>query len=332
MNLGDVGLILRLLLDICVMWTLIYACIRIIRNNSRTVQIVKGILALLLFQFLVTVLQLKTVSTLLDIVLRWGMIVVLIVLQPEIRSMLEKVGTTNTAYKPNLSASRMNHLVDQLVTAVADMSKTKTGALISLQMAQSMEDYAKTGISLDSDVTSELIETIFQYGTPMHDGAMIIDGDKAICAAAYFPSTAQELPSKSGARHRAAVGISEVTDSITLVVSEETGNISVAQKGVLTQYTPESLRRYLTKRLVKEDTQRSSMFQPMIESAKNFSNSLGKSLRDERSDEPVNKYIVPREKRDKKDDRVKPLEVVSTLSAAPASEPKNSSEGGNGNG
>lgn len=293
--------IIRLLLDIAAMWVLIYTGIRIVRNNSRTIQIVKGILLLIIVKLIADLIHLNTVSYILEIVLRWGIIVVLIVLQPEIRSMLEKMGNTNSSYVPNLPASRMRNLVDQLVVALSDMSKTKTGALISLQMGQSLEDYAKTGIPLDSDVTAELIETIFQYGTPMHDGAMIIDGDKATCAAAYFPSTAQELPSKYGARHRAAVGISEVSDCITLIVSEETGNISVAQKGVLTQYTPESLKRYLTKRLVPEESERSSVFQPVIDTVKDFSNPFSKTKKDER----VHKS--------KKDDRIKPLSVVVTL-------------------
>lgn len=299
MIFSDLELIIRLALDICVLWTLIYAGIQLVRNNSRTIQIVKGILGLFAFKLLADVLQLKTVSYLLQFVLSWGMIVVLIVLQPEIRGMLEKMGKTSSSYVPNLPADRMNHMVDELVKAVTDMSKTKTGALITLEMAQSLEDYAKTGISMDSDVTSELLETIFQYGTPMHDGAVIIEGDKLACAAAYFPSTARDLPSKYGARHRAAVGISEVSDSITLVVSEETGNISVAQKGTLTQYTPESLHRYLTSRLVADSQVRSSVIQPMIDTARNFSSSLNRSRKEE--------------KKTKKDDRVKPLAVVNLL-------------------
>lgn len=297
MTWSNVGLIFRLLLDICVLWTLIYAGIRLVRNNSRTIQIVKGILALVLFKLVADVLQLKTISYMLEFVLRWGMIAVLIILQPEIRSMLEKLGKSESGYRPNLPAYRMKKMIDELVRAVSDMSKTKTGALITLEMGQSLEDYAKTGISMDSDVTSELLETIFQYGTPMHDGAVIIEGDKLACAAAYFPSTAQDLPSKYGARHRAAVGISEVSDSITLVVSEETGAISIAQKGTLTQYTPESLRRYLSSRLVPEDDGRvSGLFTPMIQSARNLSSSIGFKNRE-----------------GKKDDRIKPLEVVDML-------------------
>lgn len=299
-------LVIRVVLDIIVLWSIFYAGIRIVRNNTRTIQIVKGILALLIFKLFAELLHLKTVSSMLNFVLSWGMIVVLIILQPEIRMMLEKMGKTNSWYRPDLPVERMKHMIDELVKAVSDMSKTKTGALIALEMGQSLEDYAKTGVSMDSDVTSELLETIFQYGTPMHDGAVIIEGDKIACAAAYFPSTAKDLPTKYGARHRAAVGVSEVSDAITLVVSEETGNISIAQKGIMTQYTPESLHRYLTSRLVAEDqSSSSSVIQPMIDTARhistNFSNSLNRNNK---------KYVLASEK---KDDRVKPLSVVNLL-------------------
>lgn len=298
MNFHDIVLILRLVLDVSILTALVYACVRLVRDNTRTIQIVKGILALLLFKALIDVLQLKTIGYLLDFLLRWGMIVVLIVLQPEIRSILEQVGKTNANFVPDLPVERMNKMIEELVKALSDMAKTKTGALISLQMGQSLEEYAKTGIKMDSDVTAELLETIFQYGTPMHDGAVIIVGDKIACAAAYYPSTAKDLPSKYGARHRAAVGISEVSDSITLIVSEETGNISVAQKGTLTQYTPESLYRYLVSRLIQPTESRSSVFQPVLDSARSLSNSLTRGNRN---------------KEEKKDDRIRPLSVLNLL-------------------
>lgn len=297
-NWNDAILLIRLVLDVLAVWALIYGGLKIIGTNRRTIQIVKGILAIFLIKLVSMWLQLKTVNYLLDIFLNLGMFFVLIVLQPEIRAMLEKVGKSNSAYHDSLPAARTEHLIDELVRAVEDMSKTKTGALITLQMDQSLQDYAQTGISMDSDVTSELLETIFQYGTPMHDGAVIIEGDKLACAATYFPSTSRDLPSKYGARHRAAVGISEVTDSITLVVSEETGNISVAQKGVLTQYNPTALRRFLSNRLIPEEQPRpNSMLQPMIDTARSISSSFGRKNQDNR----------------KKDDRVKPLEVVNML-------------------
>ena len=148
---------------------------------------------------------------------------------------------------------------------------------------------------MDSEVSTELLGTIFQYGTPMHDGAVIIQGNKIACAAAYFPPTTKDLPSKYGARHRAAVGISEITDSITIIVSEETGNISVAVNGQLTQYPPEGLQRYLTNMLVTESSQnQSSILVPMLSQAK----SMGKRAKKQTEDA-------------NKDERVKAIEIVN---------------------
>ena len=148
----------------------------------------------------------------------------------------------------SLTSNEREHLVEELVKACAQMSSTKTGALISLEQGQDLSDYIKTGTSMNSQVSCELLCSIFQYGTPLHDGAVIIQGVKIACAAAYFPPTTRELPTSYGARHRAAVGISEITDSITIVVSEETGNISIAENGDLKVYSVAQLRSYLMER------------------------------------------------------------------------------------
>ncbi|MCF0246128.1 MAG: TIGR00159 family protein [Ileibacterium sp.] len=253
-SLKDFLVILRLVVDILAVWATVYAGIQIVRSNNRTIQIVKGILVVFLIKVAAIVMKLTALTYLLDLFLNWSVILVLIILQPEIRSLLEKVGKTNMLFTSGVPKERMTNMIDQLMEAVEHMSKSKTGALITIEMGQSMEDYEKTGIPMDSDVTSELLETIFQYGTPMHDGAVIIEGDKVACSAAYFPTTTKDLPSKYGARHRAAVGISEVTDSITLIVSEETGGISIAQRGVLTPYNPEALKRYLINSLGLDDS------------------------------------------------------------------------------
>lgn len=299
-NWTDVWVLLRLALDILAVWALLYALVRIIRNNARTIQIVKGIMAVFLVKILSDVMQLQALSTVLNLFLNWGVFFVLIILQPELRSMMEKVGKTTSILRADIPAQRMEKMIDQVVNACKDMSRTKTGAIISIQMGQSLEDYARNGIAMDSDVTTELLETIFQYGTPMHDGAVIIEGDKLAAAAAYLPSTSKDLPSKYGARHRAAVGISEVTDSITLVVSEETGNISVASKGQLTQYNPTALRRYLTNQLVPASTTSSSMLDPVIKATRNFSSSLSRNRSSSQDSQEVRKT----------DDRIKPIEVV----------------------
>ena len=146
------------------------------------------------------------------------------------------------------------------------MSASKTGALISLEQGQDLSDYIKTGTSMNSIVSSELLCSIFQYGTPLHDGAVIIRGVRIACAAAYFPPTTKELPTSYGARHRAAVGISEITDSITIIVSEETGTISIAEAGELKSYTSEELRDYLmTRYQIERREPRQELPQPAVE-------------------------------------------------------------------
>ena len=149
---------------------------------------------------------------------------------------------------------------------------------------------------MNSEVSTELLSTIFQYGTPMHDGAVIIQGVKIACAAAYFPPTTKDLPSRYGARHRAAVGISEISASITIIVSEETGNISIATRGQLTQYKPDGLKRFLSNRLIVKE-EKSGKLPPVLKSAKNF----GRSKKEQ----------TPK---DKMDDRIKPIEVVDLYS------------------
>jgi len=298
MSMQDLAVLGKLLLDILVVWALIYSGLRIIRNNSRTIQIFKGILVILLIKIVAVFLGLKALSALIDTFLNWGVVAVLILFQPEIRSMLEKVGKTTTIFNNNVTEGEYVHMINQLVEACTAMSKTKTGALITIQQSQSIEDHIEPGIKMDSEVSSELIKTIFQYGTPMHDGAVIIQGVKIACAAAYFPPTTKDLPSKYGARHRAAVGISEITDSITIIVSEETGNISVAIRGQLTQYKPEGLQRLLMNKLVIPEAESSNLLDPMIRSARNFA--LNRSKRQE----------ITR----KEDERVKAMEIVDLYS------------------
>ena len=294
---SDFMVTFRLVLDILVVWGLIYSALRLVRNNSRTMQIAKGIFFIMVAKGLAVWLELNAVSYLIDTFLDWGVVAILIVFQPEIRGMLERVGKSTELFSSNLSTTELMDMVSETVNACKEMSSTKTGALITIQQAQSLNDYVRTGIRMDSVVSRELLGTIFQYGTPMHDGAVIIQGNKIACAAAYFPPTTKDLPSKYGARHRAAVGISEITDSITIIVSEETGNISVAVNGQLTQYKPEGLQRYLTNVLLpQEQSATSNLFKPVRKVVQNVG--LTKMKRSENVEA---------------DERVKPLEVVNML-------------------
>ena len=234
------------MVDIGCVWALVYYCLRIVKNNSRTIQIFKGVLLIVIIRFVATKVGLHTIASLADSIMNWGVVAIIIIFQPEIRSILEKIGKTSVfSGISTLTINERENLVNDLVKACSEMSKTKTGDLISFELGLCLSDFIITGTSMNYVVSSELLCSIFQYGTPLHDGAVIIQGVKIACAAAYFPPTTRELPTSYGARHRAAVGISEITDSITIVVSEETGNISIAQNGTLTVMSEASLKEFL---------------------------------------------------------------------------------------
>lgn len=267
LTLNDVLNVVRALLDIGLVWAVIFFGLRIVRNNSRTVQIFKGILFIFIVKGLAMLIGLTTINYIADMVLSWGVIVMVVIFQPEIRMLLEKLGKTSVLTRlAALSSNEKEHLVEELAKACTQMSASKTGALISLEQGQDLSDYIKTGTSMNSIVSSELLCSIFQYGTPLHDGAVIIRGVRIACAAAYFPPTTKELPTSYGARHRAAVGISEITDSVTIIVSEETGTISIAEAGELKSYTSEELRDYLmTRYQIERREPRQELPQPAVE-------------------------------------------------------------------
>ena len=267
LTLNDVLNVVRALLDIGLVWAVIFFGLRIVRNNSRTVQIFKGILFIFIVKGLAMLIGLTTINYIADMVLSWGVIVMVVIFQPEIRMLLEKLGKTSVLTRlAALSSTEKQHLVEELVKACTQMSASKPGALISLEQGQDLSDYIKTGTSMNSIVSSELLCSIFQYGTPLHDGAVIIRGVRIACAAAYFPPTTKELPTSYGARHRAAVGISEVTDSLTIIVREETGTISIAEAGELKSYTSEELRDYLmTRYQIERREPRQELPQPAVE-------------------------------------------------------------------
>ena len=243
-TLNNLWVLIRQLADIACVWALVYYCLKIVKNNSRTIQIFKGILLVIIVKAIATYLELNTIAAMTTSIMNWGVPAIIIIFQPEIRSILEKIGKTSVFSRiSTLTVNERENLVDELVKACAEMSKTKTGALISIEQGHSLSDFIKTGTPMNSVVSSELLCSIFQYGTPLHDGAVIIQGVKIACAAAYFPPTSRELPTSYGARHRAAVGISEITDSITIIVSEETGNISIAQEGFFAHYFKGKNRR-----------------------------------------------------------------------------------------
>lgn len=237
---------LKVIIDFSIIWLAVYYVLKIVRNNSRTVQIFKGIILIIALWYLARIMGFMTLRALLDFVVMNSFLVIVIIFSPEIRGMLERLGKTSVfSSLHSLSGNEKEHLIDQLVQAAVQLSEDKVGALISIEQGSSLSDYIKTGTPINSTVSSELLESIFMTSTPLHDGAVIIQGDRIACASAYFPPTSLDLPSSFGARHRAALGLSEVTDSMTIVVSEETGRISVAEAGRLKEMDGASLREYL---------------------------------------------------------------------------------------
>jgi diadenylate cyclase len=245
---------LRMVFDIALMWILIYYIMKIVRNNSRTIQIFKGIVFVLVVKSLSTFFGFKTVEWMSEMFIQWGFLAVIIIFQPEIRSLLEKLGKSSVFTRiSTLTGNEKEQLVDELILAATQLSEDKIGALITIEQSQSLIDYIRTGSPMNSIVTSDVLRSIFSTSTPIHDGAVIIQGDRISCASAYFPPTNLELPSRYGARHRAALGISEITDSITIVVSEETGKISIAEEGSLLPMNEEKLRAYLNRMIIEEE-------------------------------------------------------------------------------
>jgi len=243
--------LLRMFFDILIMWILLYYTIKLVRNNSRTTQIFKGIFLILLVRAFANFFGLKTVAWLSDIFVTWGFLAIIIIFQPEIRGLLEKLGKTSMFSRiSTLSGNERLRLIEELEKSVEHLSATQTGALITLEQGHSLNDFIHTGTIMNSNVTSELLTSIFVTTTPLHDGAVIIQGDRIACASAYFPPTNLDLPTRYGARHRAAIGISEITDSITIVVSEQSGRVSIAVEGKLTTMTKEMLHEYLEKTIL----------------------------------------------------------------------------------
>ena len=246
LTIQNIWAVFRVVIDIAIMWFVMYYAIKAIRNNSRTVQIFKGIIAIVAINGVAKLLGLSTVTYFTDIFINWGLLACIIIFQPEIRALLEKIGKSNALSKiSSLLSNEKEKLVDQLYDATVTLSKQKIGALIAIEQASSLQDYIKTGIQINAEVTKELLCSIFMTTTPLHDGAVIIQGDKVACASAYFPPTNVNLSSRYGARHRAALGIAEVSDCLTIVVSEETSAISIAENGRIFSVDEQQLKEYL---------------------------------------------------------------------------------------
>ncbi len=229
------------IVEIIIIAFTIYQIILWVRN-TRAWMLVKGIIFLLFFSVVAILLKMDVILWIFKNAINVGIIAVLIVFQPELRSALEQLGRKNVISSvlsfenDDDDVKVSDKTVSALVKACSEMSRNKTGALIVLENEILLKEIEKTGIGIDAIVTSQLIINIFEHNTPLHDGAVIIRDNRIVSATCYLPmSDNLELSKELGTRHRAAVGVSEVSDSLTIIVSEETGAISLAMNGALTR-------------------------------------------------------------------------------------------------
>lgn len=229
----DIISILRKLGDICLVWIVFYFILKNIKNNIKLSLIFKGVVFVIILSLVSDWLGFTTIAVLLDYVIQWGPIALIIIFQPEIRTILEQLGRTQLLGRhKTLTVDEREHLVYEIVNAVDYMRKERIGALIVLERDISLGNYIEKAKKIYADLSSDLLIAIFYEGNPLHDGGVIIQGDRITCAGAVFPtSSSPKLNRRLGTRHRAALGLSEETDAISIVVSEETGRVSIALKG-----------------------------------------------------------------------------------------------------
>ncbi|MBJ7699648.1 TIGR00159 family protein [Weissella confusa] len=241
------------IIDIVIVWWLLYRLMMLI-CGTKAVTLLRGVGIVIAVKLISWYVGLTTISWLTDQIINWGVIALVVVFQPEIRRGLEHLGRS-ALFKQKQAYQQETRLINELDDAIQYMSKRHIGALISIEMETGLEEYIETGIKIDAEVSSQLLINTFIPNTPLHDGAVIIKDARLAAAAAYLPlSDNPTIPKELGTRHRASVGISEVTDALTIVVSEETGDVSITRNAELMQsLSREDYRKYLTRQLVPAD-------------------------------------------------------------------------------
>jgi diadenylate cyclase len=231
------------LVEILIVAVLFYRVLLLIQK-TRAMQMLLGAFLLVGAYFLARILDFSLIPFLLENIFRYGAIAALVVFQPELRSALARLGRSR--FVRYLQSMEESHMVDELVEAVIELSRLKRGAIIAIQGEVGLDEYADTGSPVDAPVSAEMLTTIFTPYTPLHDGAVIIKGGRIATAGAILPLTQLPVRDKSlGTRHRAALGLSEETDAVVVVVSEETSRISVARGGRIEVGLDESRLREL---------------------------------------------------------------------------------------
>ena len=226
---------LNKIVDILLVWLMFYYILKNIKNNVKLTLIFKGVIIMVVLKVASNIFNLVTIGWLLEYVLMWGPLAIIIIFQPEIRSVLEQIGRSQLLGRHKvLTVDEREKLTYEIVQSMDYLRKAKIGALIVIERDVSLSDYIEKAKKIYADITSDLLIALFFPNNPMHDGGVIIQGNRISCAGAVFPTSGNDKINKRlGTRHRAALGISEETDCIALIVSEETGRLSIAIKGEL---------------------------------------------------------------------------------------------------
>jgi len=235
MTVDSIITIVKKVIDISLVWILFYQILKNIRNNVKLTLLFKGVAIILILKLVSDFVGLTTIGLLLEYVIQWGPLAIIIIFQPEIRNILEQLGRTHLLGRHKvLTVDERERLVYEIINAMDYLRKARIGALIVLERDSSLGNYIDKSKKIYADLSSDLLISIFFPNNPLHDGGVIIQGDRITCAGAVFPTTSSTKVNKRfGTRHRAALGIVEETDAISLVVSEETGRISIGVKGEL---------------------------------------------------------------------------------------------------
>ena len=235
MTLDSILGVLRAIIDISLVWIIVYSILKNVKNNIKMILLLKGVLIVIIVKILSDTLNLTTIGLFLEYIVMWGPLALIIIFQPEIRTALEHLGRKQLLGRHKvLTLDEREKLVYEVMSAVDYLRKSRIGALIVIERDISLNEYIERSKPIYADISSELLISIFFPRNPLHDGGVIIQGNKITSAGAVFPiSINSKISKKIGTRHRAAIGVSEESDAIAVVVSEETGKISIAVGGNL---------------------------------------------------------------------------------------------------
>ena len=235
MTLNEIYNLFTKILDVAILWFIIYYILKYIKNNLKLTLIFKGLLIVIGLKLLSNWLNLYTVGVIMEYVISYAPLALIVIFQPEIRNVLESLGRSQLLGRHKvLTVDERERVVYEIMQAVEYLKKNRIGALMVIERDYSLSQYIEPATKLYADISSELLISIFFPNNPLHDGAVIIEGDRITCAGSVLPTSMNTTISKRlGTRHRAALGLAEITDAVTILVSEETGRVSIAMNGEL---------------------------------------------------------------------------------------------------